>query len=160
VHSNRPTVIPSIPQQWRTVELAIGKYHLIGVGIDGTLFGLGDNQLGQLGLCHTECVKRATVLTFLQRLNQTVTRRTYGRSVDHPLNTGYTCETNKCTQKGCKCDDECSGWEPEPTCEKKCDRSRVSSAPNQQYISYYRGRSRKYQPNERVVTKCNSRRCC
>ena len=162
VHSNRPVLIESIKQEWHTKDLAIGKYHLIGVGEDGTLFGQGDNQLGQLGLCHTQCVKRATCLVFMNRLNQRIARRGGERSERNTRNyndneTDYRgappCKTG-CGKRseGCKCEDECAGWESAPKCVKPCEEKRGP-------VRYVKARVNKYRPNERLVVKCNSRRC-
>jgi alpha-tubulin suppressor-like RCC1 family protein len=51
-------------------ELAVSKNNIVLLTHDDCLFGWGTNQLGQLGLCHTDEVCRPTPLSFFHHLNK------------------------------------------------------------------------------------------
>lgn len=84
ITSTCPTFIPSICQTWKIKQIAISKNQMILVGLGGNIFGLGDNSLGELGLCHTDCVNKPTPLTFFIRLNQ-ATARQLTDGLSHPV---------------------------------------------------------------------------
>jgi hypothetical protein len=70
VNSNVPVCIPSIAQAWKIKEIGISENQIVYIGHDGCVFGQGDNSLGELGLCHINCVPRAIPLSFFYRWNQ------------------------------------------------------------------------------------------
>lgn len=75
VDSNIPVAIQSFLQAWKTKQIAVSKNQIVLLSSDGCVFGLGDNSLGELGLCHTECVSKPTPLIFFTKLNQCVARQ-------------------------------------------------------------------------------------
>ena len=141
VHCNRPSWIPDICQKLHVKDMGIGKYHLIGVGEDGSLFGLGDNQLGQLGLCHTQCVSKPINLSVFNDFNKRIYKKCKG------LSNGKSC-----APAGCACEQECKPWDKTtPDC---------CSNPQREKITYTRARAQiKYVPNERIFSKCNRGNC-
>lgn len=70
VNATSPVLIQSICQKWKIAEIAISKTHIVLLGSDGCVFGFGDNNLGALGLCHTECVTKPIPLAFFYALNK------------------------------------------------------------------------------------------
>jgi len=84
VNSNVPCCIPSICESWKTREIAVGKTHIVLLTGDSTLFGLGDNSLGELGMCHIECVPKPKPISFFYRLNQYAAKELYG-GADHSM---------------------------------------------------------------------------
>lgn len=75
VDSNIPDHIDSICQSWKVRDIAVSNNHLVLLGADGNTYGLGDNSLGELGLCHTDCVRKFLPLIFFYKLNQCVTKQ-------------------------------------------------------------------------------------
>jgi len=55
--------------------MAISKNQIILLGGDGCIFGLGDNSLGELGLCHCDCVTKPVPLVFFYKLNNKVAKQ-------------------------------------------------------------------------------------
>ena len=86
--SNIPKCVPSVMQSWKINRIDITKSHIVMLGADGCLFGLGENDLGQLGLCHFDCVKKPTPLVFFTRLNQCFAKKLCN-DLKHPVNRGY-----------------------------------------------------------------------
>ncbi len=82
-NSNIPVCIPCIPQSWGIREIAISVNQIVFLGSDGGIFGIGDNSLGELGLCHTNCVRKPVPLVFFYRLNQQLTKQFHGNF--HPI---------------------------------------------------------------------------
>lgn len=139
VHANRPVWIESICPNWHVTELAVSQNTLLGLGEDGTLFGAGDNQLGQLGLCHTQCVSKPICLVFFNkianRIYNSVTqvkekfisyeKRQMIENHKSDKKCQWTripsCKKGKCGPKGCDCDNECDSWVPDQEpCPVKC----------------------------------------
>jgi hypothetical protein len=91
VESNTPVVVKSICQSWKIKHLAIAQSHIVLLGFDGSIFGVGDNNLGELGLGHVDYVKKPTPLAFFYKLNKPV----YDNCV-HPVQANYNkCHNNK-----------------------------------------------------------------
>ena len=84
VNSTSPVIIKSICQSWKIKEMAISKSHIVLLGSDGCIFGLGDNSMGELGLCHLECVTKPTPLVFFYKLNNSVAKQ-LRENLDHPV---------------------------------------------------------------------------
>jgi len=93
VNSTIPLCIPSINPAWRIKEIAISKNQIILVSSDGCIFGVGDNSLGELGLCHTECVIKPVPLTFFHKLNRIACDRLCNE-LTHPYQRGYNNKYN------------------------------------------------------------------
>lgn len=84
VESNSPVIVKSICQSWKIKHLAIAQSHIVLLGFDGSIFGVGDNNLGELGLGHVDFVKKPTPLAFFYKLNKPV----YDNCV-HPVQSNY-----------------------------------------------------------------------
>jgi len=98
VNSTAPEVVKSICQAWKIKDIAISKNHIVLLGHDGCIFGLGDNSLGELGLCHLDCVAKPTPLVFFYKLNNTVAKQLCD-NLAHPVEKKY--KKNNCNP----CDD-------------------------------------------------------
>ena len=88
VNSTSPALVKSICQSWKIKEMAITKNTIILLGADGCIFGLGDNSLGELGLCHTDCVTKPTPLVFFYKLNNGVAKQ-LREGLSHPVESNY-----------------------------------------------------------------------
>ena len=75
VNSTYPVPIKSICPTWKINQIAIAKNHIIFLGPEGCIFGLGDNSVGELGLCHLDCVTKPTPLSFFYKLNGAVSKQ-------------------------------------------------------------------------------------
>lgn len=132
VHSNAPVCVPSICESWKTKKIAVGKTHIVLLTAGGCLFGVGDNSLGELGLCHIECVPKFKPIGFFQRLNRSVSRELHG-SHDHPVVRKH--------KKAGSC--PCGGSDPDDC---TCEVSEV------RYVRYNRQvKTQAYIPNGRVA---------
>lgn len=101
--SNIPVPIPTICQAWKIVDIGASESHVIFIGKDGTIVGLGDNNLGQLGLGHTACVTRPAPLTFFYRLNQCFAKK-FNDSFNHPVVKKWSEKTcRNCYFNPCRC---------------------------------------------------------
>lgn len=121
--SNIPICVPSICQAWKIIYVSVARNHVVLLGKDGCIFGFGDNNLGELGLCHTHCVKKPVPLVFFYRLNQCAAKKFY-ENFKHPILKYYDGKCcNVCYFNPCKCVpcEPCS-----PVCEydEKCKRKR------------------------------------
>jgi len=88
VDSNLPNCIPSINQCWKVKDIAISQNQIVILGQDGCIYGVGDNSLGELGLCHLECVLCPVPLIFFYKLNQQVAKSLCD-SLRHPVERNY-----------------------------------------------------------------------
>jgi hypothetical protein len=84
VNSTTPVIVKSICQAWNIKQMAITKNQIILLGADGCIFGLGDNSLGELGLCHLDCVTKPTPLVFFYKLNNCVAKQ-LREGLSHPV---------------------------------------------------------------------------
>ena len=101
--SNIPICIPSICQAWRIIYISAANNHVVLLGKDGCIFGFGNNNLGELGLCHTHCVKKPVPLVFFYRLNQCAAKKFY-ENFKHPILKYYDGKCcNICYLNPCKC---------------------------------------------------------
>lgn len=75
VNSTVPVCIPSISMGWKTKQMAISKNQMLILSQDSCLFGVGDNRLGELGLCHIDCVPVPVPVGFLAELNHLTARQ-------------------------------------------------------------------------------------
>uniref|UniRef100_A0A6G6ACS7 Putative regulator of chromosome condensation n=1 Tax=Borely moumouvirus TaxID=2712067 RepID=A0A6G6ACS7_9VIRU len=84
VNSNSPTVVKSICQAWKISDIAISTNQILLLGADGCIFGLGDNHLGELGLCHLDCVTKPTPIAFFYKLSSHAIKQ-FNDNVAHPV---------------------------------------------------------------------------
>lgn len=84
VRSNSPKLFHAVCQSWKIKEIGVSQTHLIFVGSDGGIYGSGDNSLGELGLCHIECVPFPTPLSFFHKLSQHISHECGGLFM-HPM---------------------------------------------------------------------------
>lgn len=160
-YSNIPVCVPHICQGWKIVNISVSKNHILLLGRDGCLFGLGDNSLGELGLCHTKCVKKPVSLAFLDILNNGYVNR-FKSSSKHPLLKGFDKYCKTCYCYPCKCV-PCT---PCPSyCEKDDYKKDDSKKDDQRYkkkqytkeLEYYEEydsyKKKSYSPNSRCCGK-------
>lgn len=95
VNSIIPVAVNCIPKEWKTKQIAIGKDHLVILTNDSCLFGAGDNSLGQLGLCHIDCVPCPVPIDF----STDVTNKMASQLL------GYRANTKICKPLYNSCDD-------------------------------------------------------
>lgn len=75
VDSTEPRPIRSICPAWKIRQIAIAKNHIVFLGSDGCIFGVGDNSVGELGLCHLDCVVKPAPLSFFYKINGVVAKQ-------------------------------------------------------------------------------------
>lgn len=100
VNSNTPEHIESIKQSWKIKDLSISKNQIVMLGADGCIFGLGDNSLGEMGLCHTDCVTKPQPLVFFYNLNQGFSKQLY-QSLSHPVEKNCIASKKSSNDKNC-----------------------------------------------------------
>lgn len=64
-----PEPIKSICNSWKIRHIAATSTHIVFMGSDGFLFGVGDNSMGELGLGHVKCVEFPEPLMFFRDLD-------------------------------------------------------------------------------------------
>lgn len=162
VDSIIPCHVKSICQSWKIMQMAISDNQIILLGSDGCIFGLGDNNLGELGLCHLKCVLKPTPLVFFYKLNNNVAKQLQN-GLMHPVESNYgnCCNKNRCDQYDCddkRCDYEndmhnrCNSCGVSPCeCNRECNRKCGPCGP---CGPSYRGK-KKYMPNNRIYARPN-----
>jgi len=75
VNSSLPLPVTSICRSWKIVGITISDTHALMIGNDGIIFGLGDNSVGELGLCNLENVRKPTPLSFFYVLSNKCARQ-------------------------------------------------------------------------------------
>jgi len=114
-NSNIPVCVPSICQSWKIINISVAKNHLVLLGKDGCIFGFGDNSLGELGLCHTNCVKKPVPLVFFYRLNHCFAKK-FSDGFKHPMLKRFDNKfCGNCYNDPCKC-------QPCTPCPTLCER--------------------------------------
>jgi len=151
VNSNIPRHITSICQSWKIKEVNISQTHMVLVSSDGCITGLGENSLGQLGLCHIQCVPEPTPLSFFNKLSVDCFSECR-QELLHPVRRGYV----KQLENNYYHNDACGPCNP-------CDSPAVFRGPRKLAIEapevrYVRAQkhAQKYMPNTRT---CNTGRC-
>ena len=134
VNSTSPEVVQAICQGWKIKEIATSKNHILFLGSDGCIFGLGDNSLGELGLCHLDCVSKPTPLAFFYKLNNYVAKQ-LSDSLSHPME-----------KKKCGNNNPCNFDKP-----SKCNICRIDPCECFKYNKFPRNSSKKYSPNGRIA---------
>ncbi len=142
VNSTTPVAINSICQSWKIKQIVVTKSHIVFLGSDGSIFGLGDNSMGELGLCHLDCVKKPTPLSFFWNMNRGAAKQ-LRENLDHPV------EKNKKHNRPFNCNP--CGFEP-----FRCGSCGINPC-ECNLIKYYKypknGSCKKYSPNNRVHAK-------
>jgi len=97
VNSTFPAVVQTICQAWKIKQIAISTNQIILLGSDGCIFGLGDNSLGELGLCHLDCVTKPSPLVFFYKLNSCAAKQ-LSENLAHPVEKNYrkNCKPFRC----------------------------------------------------------------
>lgn len=90
VNSSLPQVIKSVNPCWKISDIDVSDSHVMMLSSDGCLFGLGDNNLGQLGICQCNCVSRPTAINFFVRMGQCAARQ-LASSLCHPVERNREC---------------------------------------------------------------------
>lgn len=132
VNSTIPVNVSSIKQAWKTKQIAISKNQMLILSGDSCLFGLGDNSLGELGLCNIDCVPAPVPIEFFSELNYKCAGQLL-QANKHPLK--KECKSlykNDCNEKSC-CDD-CD--------DKKHNKHPVRNNANQRAVVVRRGNGR------------------
>jgi hypothetical protein len=101
VNSTKPCIVKSICESWRIHYIAISRTHILLLGADGRLFGVGANNIGQLGLGNTDLVRKPTCIT-LRKADR------YDRGNDcfspcvpcGPVVSSVSCNNNACPPRG------------------------------------------------------------
>jgi hypothetical protein len=128
IRNNVPGRLKSVCDEWKIKQIAVAENHIVFLGADGCIFGMGDNSLGELGLRCTDCVPKPRPLEFFYDLNRKVAKKFCNN--DGPGFCGPSvCGPPPCGDKRPKCP-------PKDRCEddRKCGPER----------------SGRYQPNYRV----------
>lgn len=98
VHSSLPTLIKSICQTWKIKQISISNNHIVFLGSDGCIFGLGENNVGELGLGHLESIPKPVPLVFFYKLNG-VAAKQLRDNLDHSLESKNKRHPNKLIDK-------------------------------------------------------------
>lgn len=142
VNCNYPELIKSVCQSWKIKQISISKNDIILLGSDSCIFGLGDNSVGELGLCNTDCVRKPTPLVFFYKLNNVAARQLRDnldnpldcrRKFGNPCGPDFDCGFNVPNCGSCKID----------PCECKLSKN---------YRHPKCGFNKKYSPNARLFT--------
>jgi len=88
VGSYVPRHIETVCQSWKIKEVAISQTHMVFVSTDGLIYAVGDNSLGELGLCHIQCVPEVTCLSFFNKLSRDCFSECRGELL-HPVRRSY-----------------------------------------------------------------------
>jgi hypothetical protein len=124
VNSTSPVCIPGICQSWKTKEIAVSKNQVIILGRDGGLYGVGDNSLGELGLCHINCVPNPVSIPFFSDMNYRVANQLFNYRGDGFGNRGGRGRNGG--ERRAICDDEperpyCKPLYNDCSCKVDCD---------------------------------------
>uniref|UniRef100_A0A6C0C8R9 Uncharacterized protein n=1 Tax=viral metagenome TaxID=1070528 RepID=A0A6C0C8R9_9ZZZZ len=149
-NSTVPRWVQSVCPSWRIKEINISQTHIVFVSTDGLIFGLGDNSIGNLGLCHIQCVPDVTCLSFFNKLSQDCFSECRDQLL-HPVRRGYVA---KLAEKEYYHNDECGPCNPcdSSPCFKKCP---VEPIPVVRYFKK-QGCGPRFLANQRL---CNGGRC-
>lgn len=138
VNSTTPSIIQSICQGWKIKDIVVANSHIVLLGFDGCIFGLGDNSLGELGLCHLDCVSKPSPLVFFYKLNSCVAKQ-LSDSLAHPVERNF----KKCKPFPCNVPFPCNFDLP-----FRCNVCRVD--PCECAFGKFGNQFKKYNPNARV----------
>lgn len=96
INSNTPQLVRSICQTWKIKQVSISSTHIILLGTDGCIFGLGDNKMGELGLKHTDPIHKPYPLSFFYQLDNRIADK-LGKCFDRSCNLGrFDCNKDSC----------------------------------------------------------------
>ena len=83
VQSSHPEPLRSVCKSWKVDQIRSSTNHTILLGEDGSIFGLGDNSMGELGMGHINLIDRPTPLTFFYDLSNVAVENLYrGARID------------------------------------------------------------------------------
>uniref|UniRef100_A0A6C0LT83 Uncharacterized protein n=1 Tax=viral metagenome TaxID=1070528 RepID=A0A6C0LT83_9ZZZZ len=131
VNSTQPVTVSCIPASWKIREIAISQNQIVLLGGDGNLYGVGDNSLGELGLCHVECVPKPSPIPFFFKMGQS-----YAREFANICASSHPLERNACNRRNV-CDRQRDDVEFEEITEDR----------------FFRRHHERYYPNERVYRR-------
>merc|ERR1712100_157965 len=69
ISSSNPTKLDYVCPSWKIKKIVLARHHAVMIGEEGCIFGLGRNNVGELGLRHVECVEKPIPLSFFYELN-------------------------------------------------------------------------------------------
>ena len=110
VDSNIPTPVRSICNSWKIRHITITPTHIVLLGSDGCIFGLGDNTMGELGMGHQDYVCKPEPLVFFYNLNNRASKQ-FQDYMRHPCENRGPKQFDNCGPKQCdrpQYDDNCS----------------------------------------------------
>lgn len=84
INSTSPAKVDYVCPSWKVKKISISDTHAVLVGEDGSIFGLGRNNVGELGLRHVDCVEKPIPLSFFYELNGHAAHRLKD-GLDNPL---------------------------------------------------------------------------
>ena len=145
VNSNTPILVKSICQSWKIKQIAISNTHIVLLGSDGYIFGMGDNKLGELGLRHNEYVCKPRPLVFFNKLNTQLANKLnfpLDRSCNNPCSNPCI---NPCRDMSCSF----------PVRERSDDCDNDSCEPNLRERRF--PKNKQYRPNNRIYPYQNNR---
>lgn len=139
VNSAAPVLINSICKTWKIKDIAVTNNQIILLGSDGCIFGLGDNSLGELGLCHLNCVRNPTPLVFFYKMNSGMAKQ-LKNELSHPLEKKINIFEGK---KSCECNlNSCGG---KKSCECGLNNGgNFDYDDNQKHSKYFRNPGKNY----------------
>lgn len=149
VNSAAPVLINSICKTWKIKDMVVTNNQIILLGSDGCIFGLGDNSLGELGLCHLNCVRNPTPLVFFYKMNNNMAKQ-LKNELSHPLEINQNNNIN--IKKSCDCNlGSCSGTKSY-ICNSNCGEKYNNDNIKQSKYNKYPGKNyavKRYVPNGR-----------
>lgn len=182
VNSCVPKCINNLPP-CDVKKVAVSNNHIIFLTEGGSLLGAGDNRLGELGLCNTNCIKCPVTIDFFYRLGQHDANEMM-QCIRRPMPAGCDWKRHECDCDGkgvcdpCKstgCSGYAVGSDRSPNCNKPvsgcapcslrktCDPQPRSNAFNQAARSYVSGNSftsNSYRPQSFINVGSNSNKSC
>lgn len=84
INSSYPHLIKSINKDWKIEDISISSNHIVFLGKDGCLYGLGDNSIGELGLGHNQLIPHPIPMSFFYKTTNDMTKQLMN-NFDHPM---------------------------------------------------------------------------
>lgn len=141
INSTVPAVAKSICQTWKIKYITISDTHIVFLGADDCIFGLGDNSVGELGMCHLDCVTKPEPLAFFYKLNNRAARQ-LSDSLCHPM------------ENKCKRFNKCPSFDYGDNCNRPaCDYPYKNEQPCK--FEHPKCYPKKYNPNARIHPRYN-----
>lgn len=105
VNSVIPQYITTICPNWGIKDMAISDTHIVLLGSDNNIYGLGDNSVGELGLCNLERVKKPVQLGYFNKISNNAVKQ-LRENIDHPV------EAKNRKNKFGPWNNSCGQWNP------------------------------------------------